>query len=130
MVVSVFSFIFSVLTVVVVLSGVAVPTPDRTTPDDSLQAKAPGAISEIAGTPDVLISITDEIPTKGIKEFKGLISVSRTSTGGLPEEAISAFRQEARIIGANGVINFRLVVDSGPSPNRLFILYGNAVLVE
>lgn len=125
-----FSFILSVLTVVIVLSGVAVPTPDRTTPDDSLQAKAPRAVSEIAETSDILISITDEIPTKRIAEFKGLISVSRTSIRGLPEEAISALRQEAHIIGANGVINFRLVVVSGPTLNRSFVLYGNAVVVE
>ena len=125
-----FSFILSVLTVVVVLSAVAVPAPDRTTTDDSLQTKTPRAVSESAETSEILITITDEIPTKRITEFKGLISVSRKSTGVFPEEAISAFRQEAHNTGANGIINFRLVVDSGPSPNRLFILYGNAVVVE
>ena len=125
-----FSFIFALLTVAVVLAGVPGPTPARTTADDSLQAKATGAVSVIAETPDIHISITDEIPTKQITKFKGLITVSRASTGGLSEEAISALKQKAHIIGANGVINFRIVVVSGPTPVRLFVLYGNAVDVQ
>ena len=65
-----FSFILSVLTVVIVLSWSRCPNSwTRTTPDDSLQAKAPRAVSEIAETSDILISITDEIPTKRIAEF-------------------------------------------------------------
>ena len=125
-----FSFILPLVIVVAVLSGFETANPERTTLGDSLQAKATEAASEITETPEIHISITDQIPTKRITEFKGLISVSQSSVSDFPEEAISELKREAHFIGADGIINFRIVAVSSPLPPRLFVLYGNAVNVE
>ena len=117
-----------VLAVVIVTSG-----SDRA--DNSLQAQVPKSVSSTLVQPEILISVTDEIPTKRIVEFKNLVMVSRSWSQVLPGDPLpgrvmSQFTQEVQNVGANAVINFRIEVVTHPSPLRTFILFGNAVVVE
>lgn len=123
-----FFFGLPALIINVLLLVVVTMTPCRDRSDNFLQVHEPEPVSGAVVQSGILISMADEIPTKQIVEFKNLVMVTQSS--GLPMDAMPAFIQEVQNMGANGVVNFRLEVITGPTPHQTSILYGNAVVVE